>query len=351
MNGQRLAWASTAPNALLHDTTHPKVTAVAPLDHGDPAADTIRFRAIMGRLGAIAATAPGRPDIDEIVAPIPGLVADLHPLDHSFASVALFASSSETRLIPLHGAFDERLQVGPEYHLLPLVEEYDPAVCHVLTLTRGGGKLYRADRWSIDEIEVPDMPASLDEITEFRVLETQLQLHRTGSSGESMFHGQGVDEDDEIEPLRMYLRRVADAIAPEVEPTEPLAVIGPGRLPSVFASVSDHREFRSRVGIHPDGIGASELSRIGRDLAEGLAVERTGRLLGIAADLMGTGRSETEPAIVLQRAREGRIDQLIVDPRSGDATVSDAVVETLRLGGTALPAVGADQPVTAILRY
>jgi hypothetical protein len=351
MTASRLAWASTVPAALLEDTSSPKVTIVTPIDHGDSRVDAIRFRSIVDRMAEIAATAPGRPDVEPLAERVLSLIADLHPLDHAHASVAVFASPAAGHLVPIHGTFGERLRMGSEYDLLPLVDEYDPVGCHLLTLTRAGARLWRAARWSIDPIEVPGMPESLAEMTEYRDLETQLQLHRTGTSGQAMFHGQGIDEKADVEPTKSYLRAVDRAVATVLGPSEPLIVIGPDSLPAVFRSVSAHAEFGEQVSTHPDGITEDELTRIGTGATGRLAAARTRRLLDTADDLAGSGRTVTDSDMALRRAREGRIDQVLVDPHRSDDAVVETVAETLRHGGQAFPIIDADRPLVAILRY
>ncbi len=119
----------------------------------------------------------------------------------------------------------------------------------------------------------------------------------------------------------------------------------------MFRSVSAHAEFDEQVSIHPNGITEDELTRIGTAATGRLAAARTRRLLDTADDLAGSGRTVTDFDMALRRAREGRVDQVLVDPHRSDDAVVETVAETLRHGGRALPIIDADRPLVAILRY
>lgn len=342
--------ARTVFDALLGVTTTPKVTIVMPLDHTDPRTDVVRIRNLTRRAVAEAGAAPGMPDVTSLLDPLERLLTAAHPIPRPYGAVALFAAPGTAHLVPLHAGADESVHIGEEFDVIPLVDEVDPAYCFLMTIARGGAHLWRATRHDLAAVPLEGAPEALAEITWYRDLETQLQLHRSGG-GTATFHGQGVDEDAELEPLRTYLRRIDDAVARSVGDAEPLTVIGPGRLPAIYRTVSRHRRYVDLLDAHPDGLSAAALHDLGTATAERMAAARTATLLETAGTLSGSGRSSTDPADVVRAATEGRVDTLLVSAAERDTETRTAVMRTLRHGGDVLPMVGADMLLAAVHRW
>lgn len=350
MMATQITAAGIAIDELLTVATSPRITIVMPIDHTDPRNDGIRIRSLLKRVGQLAEQEPGLPDVSEVVDRLPDLVTSAHPIPRSMSALGLYAAPGFQRMVPFHGNRRERVRVGAEFDLIPLIDEADPAYCHLLTITRSGSRLWLGHRHGIESIELENAPSALSDVTWYRDLETQLQLHQTGG-GAAMFHGQGVDEDGEIEPLRTYMRAIDAAVAAVVPDAVPMQVVGPGRLPSIYREVTRHHEFLPNVDSHPDGLSLERLRDLAMSAATDLAARRTADLLETVGDLSGAGRSSRDPSEVLAAGAAGRIETVLVSPSATDPGAIDAVVTTLRHGGTAVPIVGSDVRLAAIHRW
>lgn len=338
---------------LLAVDTTPRVTIVVPIDHTDGRQDAITIRNLVKRAASLLEDRGTDPRaISELLGPAPDVVRAAHPLPRSVPAVAMFIAPGHQQLIPLITATPESVHVADEFYVVPLVESLDSIHCFVLTISRGGCRLWRADRWRIAAVNLPDAPGALSDITRFRDLERQLQLHQSARGG-AIFHGQGIDEDVELEPVRTFLRAVdAAARAGVRDDTAPLLLVGPGRLPAIYRSVSAWRDFLPAIEAHPDGLDGRDLQAKAAAAVNTMAGERTTRLLDQISSLESVGKASTDPAEVEQAAYDGRVRTLLFDPRSADSVRTNlGIVKTVRSGGEALPVVGADTTLAAVFRY
>jgi hypothetical protein len=330
--------------------THPKATIIIPVEPTDP--DQLRIRSrnmakeVRDRIAALDLPIP------DTIEAIPDTIRAAEPFDRSIRAIAVFADPGGCELLPLPMQAPELVEVGEQFHVTAAVAMRDTAHCHVLTITRGGCQLYRGDRWSLTPLALPGAPEALSEITWYRDLEVQLQLHATARGGGATFHGQGIAEDVELEPLRTYLRKVDDALLSAVGPNAtPLLLVGPGRLPAIFREVAHAHRYLPALDIHPDGIGEQDLAGRVAAILETLAEARTRHLLEEAGAQLHSGRATADRSEILTAASEARIRTLLFDPLSPERAISRAVHGTVRNGGDAVPIAGSDAELVAILRY
>ena len=339
---------------LLAVETTPRVSIIVPVDHTDGRRNAISIRNLVKHAASLLAEhGTDSRTVSELLDPATEVMTAAHPLPRSVQAIALFVAPGYQQLIPLITATSEYVHVADEFDVVPLVESLDPIHCFVLTISRGGCRLWRADRWRIAAVNLPDAPGALSDITLFRDLERQLQLHQSARGGAAIFHGQGIDEDVELEPVRTYLRAVDAAARKTIrDDTSPMLLVGPGRLPAIYRSVSALRDFLPAIEAHPDGLDEPDLQAKATAAVNAMAGERTARLLDQIGSLGSAGKASADPAEVMQAASDGRIRTLLFDPGTDDRTrVNLAIVKTIRRGGEALPTIGADTTVAAIFRY
>lgn len=332
----------------------PRVSIVMPVHPTDPQQDAIRARGITGRTRMLLAAHDVAGDVaDPIIASLQHALTHLHPLPRTTGAVAVYATPGTLDVVPLPGG-EELITAGPEFHLLPLIDAADTIHVHALTLTRGGCALWRVDRHGITEIALPGAPGALSEVTRYRDLEKQLQFHQTARGGAAVFHGHALGENRELEPIRVYLRAIDQAVATSLAGDgAPLVLVGPGSLPGLFRDVTTHPAVAPHpVEIHPDGIDGDALHRSAAPLVADLVADRTRRFLDRVGALRPLRRSSTLPAEILMAAALGRVDTLLVDPAAETAALTNrAAVAALRHRATVLPAPGLEPDLAAVFRW
>ncbi len=233
--------------------------------------------------------------------------------------LAVFRSRDVERRYSLPLSFQELVQVGDCFHIKPLVPLLDKKRYLVLALSKGAVQLFKGQRHSFGEIELPEgTPASLDEAMKFDDPEKQLQYHTNtpggGARREAVYHGHGVGIDEEKENVERYLQAVDVGLFPRLDELKcPIVLAGPDELQGVYRRITKgknilgqgiNRNVRdmSKKQLHAQSwqLVADDLSR---EEEEAVASYRNG---------LGTGLVTDEVQPILAAAFEGRVQTLFV---------------------------------------
>lgn len=338
---------------LLEITDLPKVSILMPLV--DPQQDAIRGRGLVARARTMLDERAVDPaEADGLDTALQELLADVHPVSHTKRGIVLYAAPGTRHRVLLTGPVVELVAVGSEFHLLPLIAAADPVHAFLLALARGGHALWRVDRHSTSHIGLHGAPDDLAEVTRFREMEKQLQVHASARGGAMMFHGHQESADREREPIRVYFRGVDEAVRRAIDgDTAPVLLVGPGNLPAIYREVSSIGSLLPEVAeTHPEGLGEDAIAAMVRTVLDREVGDRTRQVLERVGALRSSRRSSTIPAEVLIAGRSGRVDTVLFDPDADSASVVNrAVVASLRHGATAHPAPHLASGVAAIYRW
>jgi len=114
---------------------------------------------------------------------------------------------------------------------------------YLLTLSQKQIKLYEGEKYTIAEIDIDDkVPTNAEEVLGAVLENEQLQHHYSGNTGDgTIFHGQGIGEDDTQEEIKKYFREVDKGINEILAPVEyPLVIAGVEKNVALYRHVSDH---------------------------------------------------------------------------------------------------------------
>jgi hypothetical protein len=278
-------------------------------------------------------------------------------------TAAVYLAGDYAQAVMWPSRIAERAIVDDEFYLADVVSLFDQAHCYVLTLSRGGAALYRADATSVDPIELVGVPADLAEATQHLDPERQLQFHQGQSAGRGaggvVYHGHGIGEGRDVEELRNYLRAIDRGVRDAVAAAPaPLALVGSDDLPAEYIGVTQLDVMTDQVARkNPGSVGSDELHQIAVSVLAELRTQEAGRIRNNIMDLLGTGKASQDIAEVAAAAAAGKVEALLISPGgldSGDEqAVNLATVETLRHGGAVHPdsAMPAAVEVAALFRY
>ena len=327
-------------------------------------------------------------DTEELLAPATALLDDHAFWQHQDLGLALFLSDAGLAVHKLPIPLAERVVVGPEFHILPLLalQDHDAGFL-VLSVTAEAVRTDLATRFGLSGVNIPGMPASIEALDEAPDYEGTVQSHGYGrphTGGQNMPKTQVFgDSPEEWRKGRLveYARRTAAALAVHLarDPREVVLIADAGigghiagsdaLAPHIAARVETDPATLDDAGLHAAAWAVMQPHR-DRDLDAALA-----RLAAL------TGRGEPtachDPATLVAAAREGRVDTLFlaqdatlhgsVDPDSGEAQVAgsakagpvdllDLAARQTLLGGGEVCLVApkllpGDAAMAAILRY
>ena len=296
---------------------------------GQEAGDALRLKNLVRSAEEELAQLGMRPpDAAELVGHIDqGVLSDpSSPIFHR-AGVAFFVAPSLVRTYQLVVDAPMLMTAGERFHLKPLLAGLDHDLRYfVLSVTRGSARLHVGGRDNLDEVQVPGMPASLDDAVLYDDREAILTSH--GASQESggvvaAFHGQGDRFDHLTEDMARYLRMVDRSVRQVIGASEPLILAGSRDIVARYRELSGHQCLAaSDVFGNPDTMPPDELHRRAVEIAHTSADDSIDKDVARFHALDGTGMATADPAAIIEAAHQGRVDTIFV---ASDAQLWGAV--------------------------
>jgi hypothetical protein len=208
--------------------------------------------------------------------------------------------------------------VSRRFHLKPLLAELAREVrFFVLAVTRGSAQLYVNEPRGLQPVDVPEMPASLEEAVRYDDRERTLFSHsaaRAGGGGVvAAFHGQGGRVDHLTEDMLRYLRSVDASLNGVVENGVPVVLAGSQDVIARYRQVSRRDNLADgEIRANPETLATTDLGAQARAIVDG------GGAVSLQADkaqfeqLHGTGMASDVPGTVIEGARRGRLEVIFV---------------------------------------
>lgn len=258
-------------------------------------------------------------EVDRLLAPAADLIDDLPFWQHQSTGLAVFVSQGFFRYYRLPLEVRELAVVEDRFHLKPLLPLLSgDGRFYVLALSQKRVRLLEATRHSVREVDLGDLPTSLNEAVGYEVEETHIQYHsgtRTSqNSARPQYHGQGGGEDDvklEIQKFFNLLDRGVGSLV--ADKNAPLVLAGVDFLFPLYRQVSDYPHLvEGGVSGNHDAASPEEIQEKAWSVVEPVftsAQEAAGERFH---DLLGTGQASGQLDDVVTAAHDGRVDTLFV---------------------------------------
>lgn len=370
--------------SLVDTTSAPCVSIYMPTHRAghEIAQDPIRLKNLLGEAhGRLGEREMRSTDADAMLAPAGDLLDRDIFWQHAEDGLAIFLTPDEFRLFRLPTEFDDLVVVGDRFHVKPLLPVMSRGErFFVLALSQNQVRLLWAGRYGISEIELEDMPTSLQDALWFQDRERRLQYHGADRAGPgrvvATFHGHAEDKDLADEQRIAFFRAVDRALDEIVTDDTPLVLAGVDDNVAMFRHASRHPNIiEDAISGNPDNLDASELHTRAWDIARpSFLRERDAD----AADIENRTHPIAEAVdSIVEASVQARIGALFVavdrevwgtaDMETGEAVIHDtrrpgdrdlldaAVIGTWKHGGR-VHATPADEvplggPAAALLRF
>jgi hypothetical protein len=265
-----------------------------------------------------------KPQVHKMLAPTEELLLDRDFWQHQGDGLAAFLADGFSKFHRLPDRFDEMVVVSGSFYvkpLLPLVNGNKDF--YVLALSLNNVKLFRGTRDSFHEVELKDMPTSMDQALQIEDLQKNIGFHTgtqntvggTGGERPAIFYRQGVEDNRKDDILR-YFQKVNDGLTRQLDEVSiPMVIAGVDYLHPLYRSTSSYRNILEEGIIgNPDRQDGKELHNHAWKLVEPLFMKNQQEALERFAELHGQQKglasSDLEP--VVRAAVGGRVETLIV---------------------------------------
>lgn len=376
--------------SLVEASTGPFVTIALPTQRAgaDTRQNVIRFKKLLRDAEDQLGAGGMRPaEAQQLLEPARALLEDSPLWQHQKEGLAVFISPGMFRRYQMSikpeaqgmVVVGERFQIKPILHLLTGNRRF-----FILALSQNKMRLLEATSGGAHEVELKDVPHSLDEATNMEPQDRQLQFrtltnNRPGK-GDAVFYGLGSPADLSRERILRYCQMVDAGVSKYLQTSNhaPLVFAGVDYLFPIYKEVNTVAQLmETPIAGNPDDMSPDELQRrawgIVQPEFENARLEATEHYRQIA----NTARASHKIGQVAPAAVQGRVDVLFIQkdaqawgsyapevgavheydaPQPGSVDMLDfAAAHTLMNGGTVYaldpPLMPNGSSVAAIFRY
>lgn len=251
-------------------------------------------------------------DADAVLAPIQSLSDADRFWQEQADGLVVFTTPNGSRQFRVDGEFTPQVTVGDHPNLRPvLLRVTEDLEFLLLAVSKSKVRLFAADRATITELPLGQIPASTEEI-EVYTKEPHLQFQR-GFNAPGHGHESG-----EENVVSAFLREVGKAVESRFS--------GDGR-PMVLAAVNEHRSgiadqlhnvalLEEIVAGSPDERSDLQLHQKAWPIVAAENVTRHEALVERLNEALGTGLATNDPALISQDSAAGRVDTLVLAQRA-----------------------------------
>ncbi len=266
--------------------------------------------------------------------------------------LAVLASPERFEVVDLQRPVQDRVVVSDSFYIKPLVRALQSADrFQVLGLSRHEAWLFEGNRYTVDPIELEDVPLTIKEVLGDELTEPHLTVASYGQKGgrvgggsgpgaHAMHHGHGgKSEEDDVDEDRFF--RAIDRLVLE-------HLSQPSKLPLLLAALPEyHTPFRELSrnpfllpeGIegHPESFDSEVLRAKAWEVLEPRYLTRLGELVERYGNARARDLGADELSSVAQAAVEGRVDVLLVEADRHEPGKLGASSGRIEPGGAARP--------------
>lgn len=231
--------------------------------------------------------------------------------------LALFLAEGDLLAYRLPLDFDERVYIDNQYYIRPLLPLFvDNKSFYALVLDLSGVKLFRGTGYNLGEIDLEDIPRSLDEALPLEDPEKRLGFHDTSSPSakgkKGVYHQHHPDEDEKETILRFFHKINKGVMGAIGGKDDPLIPVGPEHLLSLYKETNSYPELGDEVRIgNPGHLSPDEIHERVWDVVQPAIERRIEALINHYHTLDENGRAESDSREILTAAYHGQIESLI----------------------------------------
>jgi hypothetical protein len=378
---------------IAYAATEPAVSIFMPTHHAGAAEirqDPIRLNNLLNEAETrLTGRGLRRPDAEALLEPAAELIDSPDFWQHRSEGLALYLARGFMRFIDLPYQPEERLSIGPNFRLRPLLGLFERSERYtVVSVSFAGARVFTADRERLAERTDLSLPQGIREImaeTDYQRMTNAaptLRLRSASPGSVSGKHGFG-EAPEELRKAELieYLHRLDAALLPVLSNRhEPVIIVGDPQVSGHFHSLSKLPNLHSEaLEVNAEALPLAELHRRTMLLAEPTFGRAKQSALEHLRTLHGSAdaRAIVEVADIVKAARYARVDTLFLPesgevwgvfdeardqvlvhnaPEAGDVELMDqAATHTLSNGGSVFTLRREDLPLgaraAAVLRY
>jgi release factor family 3 len=237
------------------------------------------------------------------------------------SGIAAFSAPGLARAYRLPLPFRDQVTVGNHFLVKPLVPLLSgDGRFFVLAFAKKSVRFFEGTHYTMEEIELTDVPESLAEAMQVedasrtRTFHTHTAPGGTMQNREAIFHGHGVGVTGPKEGLDDFLHQIDRGIHKHLADQDaPLVLAGVGYLSAMYREITHYRHVLPEgVEGNPQLLSDKELHDRAWAVAEPHFLQARDKLVGLYGQVAGTGRSSNQLDDIVTAAYQGQIQYLLL---------------------------------------
>jgi hypothetical protein len=259
-----------------------------------------------------------RPDIEELLAPAEELLGDRFLATES-PGLAIYLAPDFSRAYRLPYAPQEVVTVSPQFQIKPLMALRFNEYFYVLALSQKEVRLLRGTQYTVERMDLHDMPQSLAEALRWDDPERELQWHSQTAPGDggrdAIFYGHGVgSKETHVENLLRYFQLLDQGLSKLLADEEaPLVLAGVDYLLPIYRKANTYGH------LIEEGIEGSqkhlkdeEIQKRAWSLLQPYFRKNREAAVSLFYQQASKGLASTDLTTVIPAAHQGRVDTMFV---------------------------------------
>jgi len=251
----------------------------------------------------------------EYLKPAYDLTEDSQLLRNLWGGLAVFLNQNYFDYVNVPKNWHDIAYVGDEFYLAPVIE---PIVknqsFYVLSINLEDTKLYKADRFNIEEVEVSDfIPENIEEAIGFDYKDRLYQhLSAHTGQGQTFYHGHAEGEEEKKKEVKKFLNHINDGLMKILnDKNEPLIVESVDYIFSFFGEITAYKGLIDKnISLSPKEANTTTMHKKAWELIE----KRQREVIEEAKNYYRDVKNKSDlPEDITLRALQGRIDTLFVN--------------------------------------
>ncbi|MFP4364092.1 MAG: hypothetical protein ACLFR1_09505 [Spirochaetia bacterium] len=259
--------------------------------------------------------------VKELLDPLWELQKDTRFLQELKEGLAVFSGPKFFQYHVLPVSVPEFSSVSNRFHIKPLLYLSNHNMEYfLLAFSKHEVSLYKADRFSLEKIDLPDAPTNMDEFLRFDQEEEQLQFH-TGTTHQrekrsAVYHGQGTgtDKGQEKEKTSRYIHAVQESVSNALQgKSSPLVLFTVEYLQGIYRKQNTYANL-VQEGIHgnPEQLGDAELRDAAWKIVEPMAQQKIEDTVAAFHNEKDENKVLGKADTVLENSVNGRVHTVFV---------------------------------------
>lgn len=232
---------------------------------------------------------------------------------HNDKGLALFVSEEQFEYHRIPHSFKERVMVDDHYLITPLIPmiSLEGTFC-VLALSQKNIRLLKCTRANVEEIELEDSPANMEEFKKYDVYEKNITSAGSGGAA-AMFHGWG-DGSVETDYVENYLKTIENEVTSILRKrNDPLILAGVDEAIAIYKNVNHYSRLMDQmIPGNPDPKTNNEIKNEGWKVIQSYFLKDMYADIERFGDLSGSDKQSDNLTQIVEAAYYGKVDSLFV---------------------------------------